>query len=87
MSIVSLTPTALTSIHWSLTSILCTGNVVQRFAVVLDTKKIMKKVDDLSDLFSSDEDVAAYNIDNMIDTFNQLQQSLLGEEFIDFGDL
>jgi hypothetical protein len=56
-------------------------------AVVLDTKKIMKKVDDLSDLFSSDEDVAAYNIDNMIDTFNQLQQSLLGEEFIDFGDL
>ena len=56
-------------------------------AVVLDTKKIMKKVDDLSDLFSSDEDVAAYNIDNMIDTFNQLQHSLLGEEFIDFGDL
>jgi hypothetical protein len=55
--------------------------------VKLIANKIMKKVDDLSDLFSSDEDVAAYNIDNMIDTFNQLQQSLLGEEFIDFGDL
>lgn len=55
--------------------------------VVLDTKKIMNKVDDLSDLFSSNEDVAAYNVDIMIDTFNQLQQSLLGEAFIDFGDL
>ena len=55
--------------------------------VVLDAKKVKVKVDDLSELFSSDEDIAAYNIDNTIDTFNSLQQSLLGEEFIDFGDL
>lgn len=55
--------------------------------VVLETKRIKNKVDNLSDLFVSDEDVTTYNIDNVIDTFNELQQSLLGEEFIDFGDL
>lgn len=55
--------------------------------VVLDTKRIKNKVDDLSDLFVSDVDIATYNIDNVIDTFNELQQSLLGNEYIDFGDL
>lgn len=53
----------------------------------LESKKISQKVDNLSDLFTSDENIATYNIDNVINAFNQLQQSLLGEEFIDFGDL
>lgn len=55
--------------------------------VKLDTKRIRQKVDDLSDLFTSNENIATYNIDNVINAFSQLQQILLGEDFIDFGDL
>lgn len=55
--------------------------------VSLNTQKIKEKVDDLGDLFSSEEDIAAYNIDNVIESFNHLLQSLLGESFVDFGDL
>lgn len=55
--------------------------------VFLDNKKIKQKVENISDLFASKEDLVTYNMDNVVDTFNQLQNSLLGETYVDFGDL
>lgn len=55
--------------------------------LTLDNKRIKQKVEDLNELFMSDEDVTIYNIDNVIDTFETMQQTLLGEMYVDFGDL
>lgn len=53
----------------------------------LYNKRIKQRVENLNELFMSDEDITTYNIDNVIDTFEALQQSLLGEMYVDFGDL
>lgn len=58
------------------------GNII-----TLDNKRIIHKIEDLNELFMSDEDVTTYNIDSVIDTFETMQQSLFGEMYVDFGDL
>ena len=55
--------------------------------VLLDTKKITQNTTNLSELFLSEENIVTYNIDNVIDTFAQMQQCLLEESYVDFGDL
>lgn len=54
---------------------------------MLYNQKIKQKVEDLSDLFTSDEDIATYNTDRVVDTFEQMQSCLSGEFYVDFGDL
>lgn len=53
----------------------------------LTNKRIKQKVSDLNEIFMSDDDIKTYNTDTVIDTFEILQQSLLGEMYVDFGDL
>ena len=53
----------------------------------ITNKRIKQKVSDINDIFMSDDDIKTYNTDTVIDTFEMLQQSLLGEMYVDFGDL
>jgi hypothetical protein len=54
---------------------------------MLYNQKIKQKVEDLSNLFTSDEDISTYNTDRVVDTFEQMHSCLSGEFYVDFGDL
>lgn len=53
----------------------------------LYNQRIKQKVENLGDLFTSSEDISIYNIDRVIDNFNELQACLSDEAYVDFGDL
>lgn len=53
----------------------------------LYNNKIKQKVENIGDLFSSNEDISTYNTDRVLDAFDKLQSRLSGEVYVDFGDL
>ncbi len=53
----------------------------------LYNNKIKQKVENIGDLFSSNEDISTYNTDRVLDAFDKLQSCLSGEVYVDFGDL